>query len=188
MIPTVRFADTMRRTADHRDQLDLPVDLGARQFDDADRTGKRRAVLGEHGREVGDVVLRLRCVLGVVEADGEDLRGLGNRILQRGIEDAAVGGVDVTSPGGEIVPDVVDRGDRRTEPSVAGLGDVDCQPVSAVDQHSALLENSQTHDRSLPRIAAHRCQEVIGVTVTDLWSTPSYSSVQVIFENMSIRH
>ena len=51
--PRVGLGDPVGAGADHRDQLDLPVDGLADDLDVVEGTGQRRGELGEGGRHVG---------------------------------------------------------------------------------------------------------------------------------------
>ena len=70
---------------DDDDQFGFPVDGVGGQLQVADRAGQRGAELGEDGRFGGEVQSGFDGVVSIVEADREDLRGLGHRRTQVGV-------------------------------------------------------------------------------------------------------
>ncbi|GAB3845831.1 hypothetical protein GCM10027610_062870 [Dactylosporangium cerinum] len=137
VFPGRRFRDVAGPLADDDDQLDLPVGVPALgQLHLGDRAGQARLPLGEHDR--GRVRHRepgLGGVLGVVQADGEDLPGRGRRRSEVFHGERFGGGVVGTGgPGLELRPPVVDGLRVRSEPATAGPFDVDRTVLGDQDQ------------------------------------------------------
>ena len=100
--PPVGLGDAVGAPADHRDQLDLPVDGLADDLDVVERTAERRRELGERRRDLGHRHARLLRVAAVVEPDREHLTGPGDRAAEVGLD-------EWRGPGGHAVAAHVDE-------------------------------------------------------------------------------
>ena len=122
--PRVGFVHAIGARADHRDQLDFPVDRVADDLDVVERSRQRGGEFGERRRHGRDRQARLLGVTAVVQPDREHLAGLGYGTPELRFHERRSSGGHARREVDERRPVVEDAHHVGTEPAAGRVVDV----------------------------------------------------------------